>query len=629
MAAPAKRWNDVTLLRLFERVTLAFCACAVGALAVAHAQQPDVRFGGAYSGLDVRRQKLVDNWVARFSKVTGKPIQAGPFYDDVLTLSTKTTFDAVTHALMTTALTDRSGASLGDALTLVDRVDSIRGEVAGAASDRQFRIYVRLVPDAVDILERSQQFRRGMDNSFYHKGYPINYRAQGGVPSIQISIALDRRHSDIDVDYRSSLFPVSLLNGHLSSSNSDVRSGSNFDRHLNRWAGFENWWNSFFGVRRERAPAEAESSRPVPRTPRAGRANIDVMVNDFLKAWLIEGDIVTAMGYISERSYACLAQDTDDPSTFDRGLAPFQLMINLKSAHDSLEPHRSLDGLVVGTRLAKPGLRVVSQPHHAQFVLYSVPDDVAASFDCESQLTLADPAKVRSAYGNYFGATFYIAGNRDTPVALLWAREDGYWKIASWKVGSDDATTPPPEPIAETKVARISADPTLVSAARGFLESWLVRKDYDAAFTYLSPKSYECYNLERNAESQAATSSEDAERRLRAAFDAVGRAIGAAGSLDALLTGVEPFLPAIRVMNHPSARVFTLTSIPNALADASECAARARGSSVPDPLPLEYGEGFGMNVRFKTRSGEAAVLRGLWRKENANWRITSYDIEQP
>jgi len=46
-------------------------------------------------------------------------------------------------------------------------------------------------------------------------------------------------------------------------------------------------------------------------------------------------------------------------------------------------------------------------------------------------------------------------------------------------------------------------------------------------------------------------------------------------------------------------------------------------------LPLEYGEGFGINVRFNTRSGEAGVLRGLWRKENTNWRITSCDIEQP
>ena len=81
-------------------------------------------------------------------------------------------------------------------------------------------------------------------------------------------------------------------------------------------------------------------------------------------------------------------------------------------------------------------------------------------------------------------------------------------------------TTPPPEPVAETKVARISADSTLVSAANGFLESWLVRKDYDAAFRYLSQKSHECYNLEKNAESPVATSPEDAERRLRAALEA-------------------------------------------------------------------------------------------------------------
>ena len=92
------------------------------------------------------------------------------------------------------------------------------------------------------------------------------------------------------------------------------------------------------------------------------------------------------------------AQDSHDPSTFDRGLALFQLMIKLKSAHDSLEPQRSLDGLVVGTRLAKPALRVVSHPHHAQFVFYSVPDDVAASFDWASQMMLADPANVRRAH---------------------------------------------------------------------------------------------------------------------------------------------------------------------------------------------------------------------------------------
>ncbi len=170
-------------------------ACALALLVVTAvpivvgSQQQPVQFGGGYAGLDARRQHLVDNWVARFAKTTGQQVEPGPFYDDVLSLSAKTTFDAVTHALVTTRLTDRAGAALGDALALVAEVDTVRGEVAGAPSDRQFRMYVRLTDTAIDLLERSQQFRRGTDNSVYHKGYPINYRALG-VPSIQISIAL-------------------------------------------------------------------------------------------------------------------------------------------------------------------------------------------------------------------------------------------------------------------------------------------------------------------------------------------------------------------------------------------------------------------------------------------------------
>lgn len=402
-----------------SRVLLSALLLCILSAGVVLAQEGQPQFGGAYAALDERRQQLVNNWVARFAKTTGQAVEPGPFYDDLLSLSTKTTFDAVTHALLTTRLTDPSGESLGDALALVERLESVRGEVTGARGDRQFRMYVRLKPGALDTLERSQQFRRGLDNSVYHKGYPINYRGQGGVPSVQFSVSRDGRRADIDVDYRSSSFPVGLFNGHLTSSNSDVRAGNNYDRHLNRWTGFQNWWRGFFGIRQDRAPDARNAAGPlsIPRTPRIGRKNIDAMVLDFLTAWLLEGDVMAAMGYISERSYACLAQDSDEPLNFDRGVAPFQLMVNLKSAYESLGPHSSLDGLTVGTRLVTPALRVVRQPHHAQFVIYAVPDDVAAAFDCESQLTLGDPAKARRAYGNYYGATFYIAGRRDVPVA--------------------------------------------------------------------------------------------------------------------------------------------------------------------------------------------------------------------
>ena len=236
--------------------------------AIAQTAQP--QFGGKYAELDERRQRLVDGWVVRLEKTTGQKIEPASLYDDIVSLSTKTTFVAVTHALMTTRLTDRAGADLGDALALVDRVDVVRGEVTGERGDHQFRIYVRLTVDAFDKLSRSQQFKRASDNSVYHKGYPINFRGQGGTPSIQISMATDRRNADVDVDYRASFFPVALFNGHLTASNSDVRAGNNYDKHLNRWTGFQNWWQGFFGVRLEQ-PADDADGRAAEPVGRASR----------------------------------------------------------------------------------------------------------------------------------------------------------------------------------------------------------------------------------------------------------------------------------------------------------------------------------------------------------------------
>jgi hypothetical protein len=114
----------------------------------------------------------------------------------------------------------------------------------GRLCSQRIRLRIRAVSDQCPVVAATCrdcgcQSSRARPSCFLyvHKGYPISYRAQGGVPSIQISIALDRRHGDIDVDDRSSIFPASLLNGHLTSSNSDVRAGSNFDRLADRTAG--------------------------------------------------------------------------------------------------------------------------------------------------------------------------------------------------------------------------------------------------------------------------------------------------------------------------------------------------------------------------------------------------------
>jgi len=564
-------------------------------------------------------------------QVTGQRLDARSFYDEVLPLSTKTTFEAVTHALMTSALTDGSGQTFGDALSLVERIDTVKGEVPGTAGDRQFRIYVRLTPNARELLQRSREFKRAADNSVYHKGYPLNYREQG-TPSIQVSIALDGRLADIDVDYRSSSFPSMLFNGHLSASNSDVRAGNNDERHQGRWSGLQSWWRGFLGVSLTRNPDAVETSAALalPHVPRAGKKDITVMASDFLQAWLVEGNALAAMGYVSERSYACLAENLPDPSAYDRGLAPFQILVNLKAGYDALGPHASLEGLTTGVRFSTPGLRVVPQPHQGQYVIYDVTDEVAARFDCASRLTPGSPAKVSHEYGHHFGTTFRVIGPRKAAsIALLWAREDGYWKIVSWQTEPDaDATPAPPAPPTPA-VVRIKADLLLVNAAKSFLEAWLVRRDYDAAFRSLSTRSYSCYDLVRDPDAPASTSLDDAGQKLHAALERVGKWVGSPANLEAIVEAAEPLHASIRVMDQPYSGQFSLTSFPNALGDAMECDARARGAMPPDPVPLEYGEAFGMTFRFRTQGGEAPVLRLLWRSEEGTWRVTAYDVELP
>ena len=594
-------------------------------------QEPQPRFGGSYSSLDTRRQRFVDDWVARFNQVTGQKFEPAAFYDNVIKLSTKTTFEAITHALMRTTLTDASGNSLGDALALVERVDSVRGKLLGAAGDRQFRMYVRLEEDALDKLARSQQFHRGADNTVYHKGYPISYRGRGGSPSIQVSVALDRRQADIDVDYRTSMFPVGLFNGHLAASNSDIQAGNNYDRHTSRWTGFQNWWRSFFGVRLPSDDDVSEREFSELRAPRIGQQPVDAMTEDFLKAWLVEGDIRNALNYISPRAFACLAEDSDDAASFDRGMAPFVLAHRLKLAHDALGRQTSLDGLVVGVRLTTPGLRLVKQPHHAQFVIYAVPDDIADAFDCESKRSLGRHTSGR-VYGKYFGVTFYVKGPQSpTSLALLWAQDGGYWRIVSWQTEPDGDTNM--RGPAEPRVAappRIAADASLVRAAHQFLESWLIRKDFDTAFSYVSPKAYACYDLVRAPDQPAATSLDDAGAKIRAGLEKSGSAIGKVRNLSDVVQAMEPFHPAVRIMDHQFARSFSLSSIPNALADAADCTARSRGTRLPtvDPPP-EYGTAFEMTVRVRTRAGDPPVLRTMWVKEGGAWRITVYGIEVP
>lgn len=607
--------------------TLALFVAAAAAVA---AMQAPPQFGGSFASLDARQQHLIADWVERFSATASRKVDAAEVYDQVIRSSTKTTFEAITHALKTTPLTDASGASLGDALDLIEHVDTVRGKVVAAPGDRQFRMYVRLKDGAMDTLMRSREFARRADNTVYHKGYPINFRGESGVPSLQISIALGRRQADVDVDYRASSFPAALFNGHLTSSNSDVRAGNNYAKHTGQWSGLQNWWQGFFGIKLPNGN-DAGDDKIDPRTPRIGKKPVEAMMKDFLDAWLVEGDINSAMGYISHRALACMAEDSNAAGA-DPGMAPVLLARGLKAAHDALGPHQSIDQLVVGVRLTRPGLKAVKQPHGGQFVVYAVADDKAREFECDTQSSRhTGSSDDKPSYGKYFGTTFYVkTPGSPTPVALLWAQDEGFWRIVAWQTDADDANETPDAaapPVAAPP--RIPTDAPLATAAADFLESWLVRKDYARAASYLSAEAAECYDLERSPDQPAATSADDAAKKIRAGIEQVGAGVGPVRALEDVISGAVPVHPTVRLMAHRHSRAFTLTSIPNALAEAASCKARARGIKFKAVETPEYGDGYVAAMRFKGAGVDAAVLRLLWMKQQGAWKITSYELELP
>jgi hypothetical protein len=97
--------------------------------------------GGGYDSLVPQQRALIDDWMKRFSATIHKQVDPRQTYDN-LPLSTKTTFNAVTHALISTQLTGESGRGLGSAIQIVAKLDTVRGEVLGARGDEQFRVYV-------------------------------------------------------------------------------------------------------------------------------------------------------------------------------------------------------------------------------------------------------------------------------------------------------------------------------------------------------------------------------------------------------------------------------------------------------------------------------------------------------
>ena len=605
------------------------------------------QFHGKYEELRPAQKQLIDEWYAEYNRMTND--HSEPTEYNQFSLSTRTTYEAVTHALMTTNLTDKSGKPEGTALDLVQAIEAINGKVARARGDLQFRMYVLLKPDALQKLKDSSEFFRDRDNTIYHHGFPLNYR-QDGTPSIQISMAKDGRHADIDVDYRSSGFPSGLFNGHLTSANSDVRAGNNTQIHLQRWQGLPDWWHSLFGL-----PGVVDDPNgdllpgDVPPIPRKAEGKLEDAVQDFLQAWLVERKPELSASYLSVRSFACLEEyGPQAGNEINAGVAPYVAARDFAATSRAVGTATSLQAAVQPASLDERDIKPMKQPYQAMFSLYQVPNGVAADFECDPAKAFEDFDSSRvsgtaAKYGRYFASVFRLkarSGKSDA-LTLLWTKEGKYWRVVAWEIEAQEAkpgvipdtrrrkrlAAPPPAK------ARVTADPALLEASHDFLHTWLVDDNFDRAATYLSPRCNDCVNFYLAQGEKPPATTEEYSAYIRTALTTVGKDLGKVQHLHDALEPVRAEHDDLQVVEHAGEQAYTLVAVPDYLAGSFLCDKRSsKNPYAPADGPAqqkEYGNYYATLFTLRTPGDHPAALTLLWGKENQKWKIIAYEVVAP
>ena len=108
----------------------------------------------------------------------------------------------------------------------------------------------------------------------------------------------------------------------------------------------------------------------------------------------------------------------------------------------------------------------------------------------------------------------------------------------------------------------------------------------------------------------------------------VSNAAGPPSSLSDVIQGAHPWHDDLRILPHPNQDAYVLVSGPDDMAKEFHCSYRQAvrdGKSPPDALPSR-GPYYGTAFRIRAAGDHSPVFSLLWAREDAGWRITSFDV---
>ena len=351
-----------------------------------------------------------------------------------------------------------------------------------------------------------------------------------------------------------------------------------------------------------------------------------------------------AAPYFGESAFRC--REVEGGPAVDAGMANFSLMMGLKQANQRIGKVTQLSNAIEGVQLTGPRGKIIPQPNESEFVLYDVREDLAEQMKCLNRI---DPSNMNAkaatskAFGKYVGSVFKfkLTGQATETVAVLWAKENGYWKIISYDLEPEYEKYRVPDTTSAAAAAAAAAVPALsyvagdkdlTTNADDFFNKWFVQGKSAEAFQHLSASAYSCVNLYREDNTAAAATAAEQGKLIQAGMQKVASNAGPVKKLEEAILAPTVSNPDVKLVKHSRSKAFVMASVPDHMAAAAGCQERKPGEDLYFKEPgtgKVYGNYYATGFRLAKTVGDPSVLWTVWKKDAGEWKIVSYFLMTP